>query len=174
MTAPPSSRLIGLAAAAVACVCIAYVFFTGNVWEDYLITFRFSRNFARGNGLVYIPGERVHGFTSFFNVMIPAVADWLYGGESIMPALTVYRTACIAALTAAVATLGLARRRDPTIPAAAIVVLAVAMAVDLKTVAYAGNGQETAFVWLFAAIGILAIERGISSIGCSSGCPRPG
>jgi hypothetical protein len=155
------SRLLWLAAAVVACACVGYVLFTGNVWEDYLITFRFSRHFARGDGLVYIPGERVHGFTSFFNVMIPAVADWLYGGESIMPALTVYRTACIAALTAAVATLGLAMRRDPTIPAAAIMVLAVAMAVDLKTVAYAGNGQETAFVWLFAAIGILAIERGI-------------
>ncbi len=32
--------------------------------EDAYITFRFARNFAVGNGLVFNPGERVFGFTS--------------------------------------------------------------------------------------------------------------
>src|SRR5215470_3908444 len=32
--------------------------------EDAYITFRFSRNLASGNGLLYNPGERVMGFSS--------------------------------------------------------------------------------------------------------------
>ena len=33
--------------------------------DDRFIGFRYSRNFARGNGLVYNVGERVEGYTSF-------------------------------------------------------------------------------------------------------------
>src|SRR5262249_30109825 len=32
--------------------------------EDAYITFRYAKNFAIGNGLVYNPGERVFGFSS--------------------------------------------------------------------------------------------------------------
>src|SRR5262245_35309826 len=32
--------------------------------EDAYITFRYARNLALGNGLVYNPGEKVFGFTS--------------------------------------------------------------------------------------------------------------
>ena len=46
---------------------------TGHVWEDFLITFRFSKNLVEGNGLVFNPGERVQGFTSALNVMVPAI-----------------------------------------------------------------------------------------------------
>src|SRR5436305_1716283 len=51
----------GLLAAAIA---TGYVAYTGHVWEDYFITFRFSKNLVEGRGLVYNPGDRVHGFTS--------------------------------------------------------------------------------------------------------------
>lgn len=144
----------------VAAATIGYTAFTGHIWEDYLITFRSSRNWARGDGLVYLVGERIHGFTSFLNVMIPAVADWLYGGESIMPALTVYRGACIGGLIVAVIVLGGLLRRDPAVPPWAAWVLPLVVVADFKTVAYACNGQETAFVWLFTALAMWFLRSG--------------
>lgn len=144
----------------VAAAGIGYTAFTGHIWEDYLITFRFSRNWARGHGLVYLVGERIHGFTSFLNVMIPAVVDWLYGGESIGPALTAYRIVCIAALAAAAVFLGGLLRNDPAVPRWAAWLLPVVVVADFKTVAYACNGQETAFVWLFAALAMWSQRAG--------------
>jgi len=144
-------------------LAICYTAFTGHIWEDYLITFRFSRNWARGDGLVYLVGERIHGFTSFLNVMIPAVADWLYGGESIMPALTVYRAACIAALAVATMVLGGLLRFDPAVPRWAVWILPLVVGADFKTIAYACNGQETAFVWLFTALAMWSLRSSPAS-----------
>ena len=39
---------------------LGYALYTGEVWEDFFITFRYSRNLALGNGLVFQPGERVY------------------------------------------------------------------------------------------------------------------
>lgn len=57
------------------CVAVAlvYVLITGHVWEDFLIKFRHSRNLVNGHGLVFTPGERVHGFTSAINTLLPAL-----------------------------------------------------------------------------------------------------
>jgi hypothetical protein len=55
--------------------------YTRFVWEDFLITFRFSENLAAGRGLVYNPGERVFGFTSPLNGVLPALFKWLVPGE---------------------------------------------------------------------------------------------
>src|SRR5579871_1010837 len=50
--------------AVMAClVPLGYAAYTGHIWEDYFITFRYSQNLVEGQGLVYNPGERVHGFT---------------------------------------------------------------------------------------------------------------
>ena len=142
----------------VAAGAIGYTAFTGHIWEDYLITFRFSRNWARGNGLVYLVGERIHGFTSFLNVMIPAIADWMYGGESIQPALTVYRAACISALVGAAMVVGRLVRSDQAVPRWAVWLVPLVIVADFKTVAYACNGQETAFVWLFASLAMWSLR----------------
>ena len=150
-----------LAAAAIALVAGGYVIWTGHIWEDYLITFRFSRNWARGNGLVFTPGERVHGFTSFLNTMIPAWVDWLAGGESIYPALNAYRCVCISALAAATVFLLDVFRHSCPSPAIAGLLLVGLVCGDFKTIAYTGNGQEIAFLWLFSAIGIHGLQRGI-------------
>lgn len=40
-------------------------FFLNYTVDDAFITFRYSRNFAQGLGLVFNPGERVEGFTNF-------------------------------------------------------------------------------------------------------------
>ena len=45
-------------------VPLLYALYTGHIWEDFLITFRFSQNLCEGHGLVYRPGERVYGSTS--------------------------------------------------------------------------------------------------------------
>lgn len=58
-------RVGALTAFAVAALGVAgfYAIYTDHAWEDFFITFRFSRNLVEGKGLVYQPGERVHGFT---------------------------------------------------------------------------------------------------------------
>jgi arabinofuranosyltransferase len=40
--------------------------------DDAFILFRYARNFARGAGLVFNPGERVEGYTSFLSVVVIA------------------------------------------------------------------------------------------------------
>ncbi|HVJ81291.1 MAG TPA: hypothetical protein VNC50_09500, partial [Planctomycetia bacterium] len=70
---------------------LAYVLYTGQVWEDYFITFRHSRNLAEGNGLVFQPGERVHGFTSPLGVLLPAAFHFVAGNpDSFLPALWMF------------------------------------------------------------------------------------
>ena len=54
-------------------VSLAYVAITNHVWEDFYITFKHSKNLVEGHGLVYNPGERVHGFTSVINTLLPAL-----------------------------------------------------------------------------------------------------
>lgn len=54
--------LIGLVLAATAGHSLALY---NMPFEDSYITFRYARNLADGHGLVYNPGERVEGFTSF-------------------------------------------------------------------------------------------------------------
>lgn len=41
--------------------------------DDAYIALRYAKNFARGEGLVFLPGERVEGYTSFSWVMIAAL-----------------------------------------------------------------------------------------------------
>jgi arabinofuranosyltransferase len=40
--------------------------------DDAFILFRYARNLARGEGLVFNPGERVEGYTSFLSVVVIA------------------------------------------------------------------------------------------------------
>ena len=47
--------------------------------EDAYITFRYARNFAVGNGLIYNPGERVMGFTSPLWTLWSALGWRLFG-----------------------------------------------------------------------------------------------
>lgn len=49
--------------------------------DDAYISFRYARNFAHGNGLVYNPGEKVEGYTNFlWNVLLsPFIA---FGAEA--------------------------------------------------------------------------------------------
>ena len=78
-------------------VPLIFTWFTGQIWEDFFITFRHARNWALGEGLVYQIGERVHGFTSPLNVGLLALFDRAFGApESYLPALWAYRVVNIA------------------------------------------------------------------------------
>lgn len=45
------------------------------VQDDAFITYRFSRNMARGEGLVFNPGERVEGYTNFLWTVIHVIPE---------------------------------------------------------------------------------------------------
>src|SRR5262249_29250347 len=90
--------------------CLGYALYTGHVWEDYLITFRFSKILVDGHGLVYNLGERLHGFTSPLGVLLPALGYWLTGNDQ--SALWFFRVLSIAAfLTGGLLTIEACRRQ---------------------------------------------------------------
>lgn len=67
--------------------------------DDAFISFRYSENFASGNGLVFNLGERVEGYTTFLWVFLLGVGNWL-GMETVS-------IARVLAWLAALATIGL-------------------------------------------------------------------
>lgn len=67
---------------------LARIPFLGTQCDDAMITFRYARNLARGEGFVYNPGERILGtstplftfllaLTALIGVPITAAADWI-------------------------------------------------------------------------------------------------
>ncbi len=51
--------------------------------DDAFISFRYSENFANGDGLVFNVGERVEGYTTFLWVFLLGIGHWL-GAETIL------------------------------------------------------------------------------------------
>jgi arabinofuranosyltransferase len=45
--------------------------------DDAFISFRYARNFVRGYGLVWNPGERVEGFSNFFWTLLVTAGMWM-------------------------------------------------------------------------------------------------
>jgi arabinofuranosyltransferase len=107
------------------------------VQDDAFITYRYARNFARGEGLVFNPGERVEGYTNF----LWTVMHWLperYGWSS--PVFS--QVIGIALMVATVAvTLRLARRIFGSESFAFLV--ALTLLANMTFLAYATGGLET-------------------------------
>ncbi|MHC5541492.1 hypothetical protein ACYOEI_25000, partial [Singulisphaera rosea] len=76
---------------------LAYALYTNHVWEDFFITFRHSQNLCEGHGLVYYPGERVHGFTSPLGTLLPALCFLATGSRTYFEALWAFRVLSIVA-----------------------------------------------------------------------------
>jgi len=56
-----------------AAIFVAHAFYLGVIAEDAFISFRFAKNLAIGNGLVWNAGEPpVEGYTNFLWVVISA------------------------------------------------------------------------------------------------------
>jgi hypothetical protein len=127
-------------------------FGTGQVWEDFLITFKFSENLCAGHGLVYVPGRIVHGFTSPLGTLLPALCHLAPGGESYLGALWWFRLAfCLPAyvaggmLLAYAVGLAFPGRRWPQLLVVAI------YALDAKSALFTMNGMETGLMLAFLA-----------------------
>ncbi len=107
------------------------------VQDDAFITYRYARNLARGEGLVFNPGERVEGYTNF----LWTVMHWLperYGWSS--PVFS--QVVGIALMVATVAvTLRFARRLFGSESAAFLV--ALTLLANMTFLAYATGGLET-------------------------------
>ena len=157
-----SARIPLLGAGAAFTIAAAYALITNHVWEDYLITSRHSRNLVEGYGLVYQAGERVHGFTSPINVLLPALFYWLFGQVSYFPALWAYRLVSALAFGGAVWWLLRWTLKYDRTPAAAIL-CGLYLVLDFKTVSFSMNGQETAFLLLFLVLAFTAAADGLDS-----------
>jgi hypothetical protein len=130
---------------------LAWAAATGQVWEDFMITYRASKNLAEGKGLVFTEGQRVHSFTSPLGVLLPAASYLLTGRSSDVGALWIFRLMSLAALGGTAVLMWQTVRRLCPATAAPAVLLVALLAIDSKTIAFATSGMETAFLLLFFA-----------------------
>ena len=166
-TLPASSlrrRLIGGTLLLAIAVPLLFMVTTGQVWEDFLITFRHSRNWVDGLGLTYNPGDRVHGFTSPLNVLLPALGYALFPSASFLPALWFQSGVAIAILAAGLCVLVVRAAEAPETRLKLWALLIPAFTVlQLKTTGFTVNGQEAGFVVGFLALGLLGAWRGFAA-----------
>ena len=151
-----SSRTrLGAVIVAVA-VALGFALYSGQVWEDYYITFRSSRHLAEGHGLVYQLGERVHTFTSPLGVLLPALGFSLTGSDDA--ALWFLRMVSALAL-AGTALLVAAHAREQGWSRAALWGVLCLGLFEAKITAFSVNGMETAVLVLFAALAWCELTR---------------
>lgn len=116
---------------------------TGNIWEDFFITYRCSLNWLHGNGLVYEAGHRVHAFTSPLGVLVPGLLAGLAGTDDPIKVMALFRVVAVLALGAAW-WIAAPRLRGGV----ALAVAALFWGFDAKTAAFSTNGMETALLVL--------------------------
>jgi hypothetical protein len=139
-------------------LALVFAAYTNHVWEDYYITYRSSKNLATGHGLVYNHGDRLHTFTSPLGVLLPAVSYLLTGNSSDTGALWIFRLVSATALAGAAALLVSLLRRPGT-PLLVMMLPAILLATDAKSLDFTINGMETAFMLLFLAYALWAHLR---------------
>ena len=121
----------------------AFTLATGNIWEDFFITYRCSLNWLHGHGLVYEAGHRVHAFTSPLGVLVPGLLAGLAGTDDPLKVMALFRVLAVVALGAAW-WLAAPRLRGGV----ALAVAALFWGFDVKTAAFSTNGMETALLVL--------------------------
>lgn len=142
-------------------VPLAYSLYTGHIWEDFFITFKYSSNFCEGNGLVYEIGERVHGFTSPAGTLLPAFCYLVTGADSFEKAIWLFRIAfCIPAFAAAGVFVLSVFLRDNTIHKLTPAVFAGLLFVtEAKSVVFSVNGMETGLMLFFLSWSFYLMSR---------------
>jgi hypothetical protein len=141
---------------------LAYSVSTNEIWEDFFITFRFSRNLCDGKGLVYNEGQRVHGFTS-----PPAATYWLSGKSSYITALWIFRIISIAAFAGGCSWLVMCFADGQWSWAPGLVGLFYCL--DAKAVAFSSNGMETGFFLFFLSWAIYLLRQDRSDLSLARG-----
>jgi hypothetical protein len=163
----PSISVLAILGLSVA-IPLYFTFSTQLVWEDFLITYRFSENLARGQGLVYFPGEHVYGFTSPLNILLPALFAWVTGATEFGLPLWLFRCVSLAGLAfACVAIMSLLTREPATAASRAArfvgLLFPLVAVLEIKTTAFAMSGQETGLV-----LGFLAPAFALACLGWSA------
>jgi hypothetical protein len=125
-----------------------YTLSTGHIWEDFFITFRHSKNLVDGNGLVYQPGEKVHGFTSVINTLLPAFYYWV-SGKSFIVSLWLYKISSIAALIFGTWFFLKEYQKKNENVFLLLIFFSLLFAFEAKTIMFTTNGQEAGFMLLF-------------------------
>ena len=145
------------APAVLACAAvILFALLTRQVWEDYYITFRSSRNLVEGHGLVYQPGEHVHTFTSPLGVLVPAFGFWITGNDE--GALWVLRLLGAAGLVGAMLVIG-RQAKNQGMSGPAIGIILILGILDAKTIGFSSNGMETGLLVFFTALAWCELNR---------------
>ncbi len=159
-----SRRFAPLFCVAAAALPVCYALWTSHVWDDYLITFKFSQNLCEGRGLVYEPGVRTHGFTSPLGVLLPSLCYLAVGRGSWEGALWLFRLCfCVPAFVGGgvflIKTVGLRfpGRRCPPVCAGLLYLF------EAKSVIFSVNGMETAFMLFFLSWALYLMEKGIGA-----------
>jgi hypothetical protein len=137
---------------------LAFALYTGNIWEDYFITFRHSQHLCEGKGLVYNVGERVHGFTSPLGVLLPALCYFVTGQTSYVPALWLFRALCIAAFVSG-GWLVLRKIIEAGSSRWTTYAFVLLYCLEAKTLAFSVNGMETALMLLFVGWTVFLWDR---------------
>jgi len=144
---------------------LIYTLITQHVWEDFFITFRFSRNLVAGHGLVYELGEKVHGFTSPLGVLLPALCYWLTGAKSYLPAIWLFRLLfCIPAYAAAgylLIRIFQEKKKELTLAPFFIGLLYL---LEVKSIVFSVNGMETALMLFFVAWSFYLLQRNLGKV----------
>jgi len=142
---------------------LVFVFYTREIWEDFFITYRFSENLARGHGLVYTAGERIYGFTSPLNTLLPALFALLTGAGSYAAPLWLYRLVSLAGLALALAAVARLLTREHAAPSPgwfAGLLFPLLATLEIKITAFTMNGQETGLVLAFLGPAFALAWRG--------------
>jgi len=140
-----------------AVTAIVFTLYTHQIWEDFLITFRHTENLVHGQGLVYQPGERVHGFTSVINTLLPAIPLMLFG--TMQASLDVYRALSLLALLAGLGWLWVTLARKQNAGWGELLFDTLMIATSVKIIAFTMNGQETGFLVGFLALSLATALR---------------
>ncbi len=138
-----------LTLAAIGAAGVAWALHLGWIADDAFISFRYSRNWAAGQGLVYNPGERVEGYTNFLWVALLTPFEW-FGWHLALPSTVLTLTFLVLTLVL-VARLGV--RHGPRSAPPYLSVAAALLAFNYVFASYATSGLETmmgAFWVLFA------------------------
>jgi hypothetical protein len=157
---PLTSNPWFVASLVMAAGCAAKLY-TNFVWEDFLITFRFSENLAAGRGFVYNPGEKVFGFTSPLNGVLPALFKWLIHGDGYAGALWGFVFASLGVWAWGLASLArhLDQNATPNGRSGAGLLIAFSL-LQAKLMVFTISGQESGLWAGFLLLALCAQEEG--------------
>ena len=165
------SRAVRIAGVAALAALIGHALSLRFLCDDAFIAFRYARNLARGNGLVFNPGfERVEGFTSPLWVALLAALDALgLAPESVANALSLGLTVVLWALLARAS-----RRVLPEGAPAWIAVLPVAwLAVTRSVAVWSTGGLETRLFEVLVLAGVLRLAAELDAPNDPRSGPTP-